>query len=102
MKIFIFSFLLMSIFLANPTRAAEDSAKTKVIKNKTVSFTDQVFKTYEVKGKFKVTFLRNPAVYEVRDKGLQKTLKESQSKKSKLVIEANPFELTIEKAKILK
>lgn len=85
-----------SVFAAAETSTGAKSAK------KTVSFTDQVFKVYEVKGKFQVSFQRNPAIYEVRDKSLQKALKESQSKKIKLLIEADPFALTIEKAKTLK
>lgn len=101
MKIFLLACLLCGFFFAAPAKAADVSSSGKSTK-KTVSFTDQVFKTYEVKGKFRVSFLRNPAIYEVRDKNLQKALKESQSKKSKLVIEADPFELTIEKAKVLK
>lgn len=101
MKSFLLGCALCGFLFSTPLEAANKGASAKSSK-KTITFTDQVYKTYEVKGKFKVSFQRNPAIYEVRDKNLQKALEESQSQKTKLVIEADPFELTIEKAKLLK
>lgn len=101
MKKLLLGLAVLGVSFASLVNAAESSGLPKDNK-KTVSFTDQVFKVYEVKGKFQVSFQRNPAIYQVHDKSLQKTLKESQSKKIKLLIEADPFALTIEKAKTLK